>query len=117
MTRIKREPWHEALLESPADLADVQAQEQQWVRSDPPVWPSPDELRCQLFDDTGIDVLLERGSAISPEVDALLRELDRVTDDVDTEQSPEQLLRDEQWLTAARLADRTLAAVRAALED
>ena len=78
---------------------------------------APVEIICGIVDDCAISDRLEKGPLFSPDADPFFRDLDRAGQEVDLDQSPEQLLRDERWLNAARLAGRTLAAVQAALED
>ena len=80
-------------------------------------FPDPDELVCQIFDDSGIDVLLAEGQVFSETTDAALRRLSVLAEALDLHQTPTRLLSSEGWLEFAREAARVLALVRTALAD
>jgi hypothetical protein len=68
-------------------------------------FPSPEELVCQLFDDSGLGDMLEAGEVFfSPECDALLEELGRKVDDVRFDQPVSSLLEDPAWREIGLLA-------------
>jgi hypothetical protein len=77
---------------------------------DQTVWErwSPTEIVCELFDDSGLAGLLERGAVFSGEADNLLRALGEKVTQVDLDQPPEALSRDPRWQEIQALARATL---------
>jgi hypothetical protein len=78
---------------------------------------SPTELVCQLFDDSGLDELLEGGIVFSTRADDTLRRMNVLASNLNLEQRPDDLLRDGRWLEFTRLAESALAAVETALAN
>jgi hypothetical protein len=114
---MKPEPWHATFIQSLQELADLQAQTRAWVGGAAPEFPSPTELVCQVFDDSGILELLARGPVFSPETDACLLEVSRRVDEVDLEQPPQDLVRNAAWLCVVHAAADALRAASAVLHE
>ena len=90
------------------DLSDLNLQRRAWLAGDDRTLPSPTELICQLFDDTGLDEELEAGQVFSPKCDAFLRNLSRKCWDIDVDRSPRLLLEDSNWHDVANTASVAL---------
>jgi hypothetical protein len=109
------EPWQETFLEALHALSDIERQRSAWVEPGGAWFPDPGELVCQVFDDSSVNELLAEGMLFSAATDDLLRQLDRLADEVDVEVAPEALLASDAWLVLARLAARVRDAVAADL--
>lgn len=112
---MQRQRWHDNFLKSLEELADISLQTQAWVDGDHSLLPSPTELICQTFDDSGFDEMLEAGLVFSNEADTVLREMGDLASQVDLEQPPRDLLGDPSWQTLSVLAGKALASVKRSL--
>ena len=109
---IAREPWHDLMLSSLKQLADLELQRGAWIEHRGRCGDAV-ELICGLFDDTGLDDLLEQGEVFGVELDHHLRVMSELAGRINTERPPTELLSDPLWTTLAGLS---ASAVRA-LED
>ncbi len=113
---MKREPWHESLLESLAVLGDIQLQKRIWIDGDDAIFlESPTELICQVFDDCAFHDLRKAGHVFSDEADTVLEEISSLAKKIDLEQQPMGLLNDPDWLHVTGLAQKALAIVERVL--
>ena len=78
--------------------------------------PSPSELVCQLFDDSGLDDLLRSGAVFSEPVDELLRELSNSVETLDLGKPAAERVADEEWIAIADRAKDALQKVRSILD-
>jgi hypothetical protein len=108
---MSEKKWIAHFLESLRQLADVGAQERAWIENKSPGFPAPEELICQVFDDSGIDDALASGGVFSADADALLRQLSGAVGGLDVSRRPAELLRDEDWTRVVGLAGKVLAAI------
>jgi hypothetical protein len=93
------------------ELSDADLQRQAWARGVEGILSDPEELVCQLFDDSGLGDLLEKGVACSPHVDGLFRELDGMLATVDLAQGGRDLTESEAWGAIRAMAMRILRAI------
>ncbi len=77
-----------------AELADLAYQERVWSGRDPHAMSSLVECEEALFDDSGLARALERGGAFGRSIDAKLRQLGALLDEVDATQPVSSLLCD-----------------------
>jgi hypothetical protein len=108
---MSEQKWTAPFLESLRQLADVGAQKQAWVEHRLSEFPAPEELICQVFDDSGIDDALVAGGVFSTDADGLLRQLSRAVGGLDVSRQPARLLADAEWLRVVDLAGQALAAI------
>ena len=102
------ETWVSPFVESLREMGDLSAQRQAWIDGDLSNFPTPAELVCQVFDDSGLDDALAAGPVFSPEADDLLRQLSTVVESVDVSRHPESWIRDARWMLVTDLAKRAL---------
>lgn len=100
--------WQKAVVACLRELSDTEQQKRSWLDGDGTEFPSPEELICQLFDDSGLDDLLATGDAFSPEADALLRDLSRRVDSMNLDQAASTLLKDRAWIDVGLIAKEAL---------
>lgn len=101
--------WQETVVACLRELSDTEQQKRSWLDKDRAGFPSPEELVCQLFDDSGLGDMLEAGDvAFSPECDALLGELGRKIDDVRLDQPVGSLIEDRAWREIGSMAKAAL---------
>jgi len=112
MTMETQQHWHCVFLESLEALAGIERQRRAWLDGTDSSFPSPVELVCQLFDDSGIDDLLEIGLVFSQPTDALLRKMSSLAEEVDVEVAAEKLLQCESWRRLSQDAGRALQMVK-----
>lgn len=63
---LSREAWLDGFTESLSDAADLDKQKEAWVEVKRVELPSPVELLCQIFDDSGVGDLLDAQCSIFP---------------------------------------------------
>lgn len=114
---MKKQSWHNEFFQSLAELANVEAQQQEWLAGGGASLPAPSELVCQVFDDSGLDNLLANGQVFSSAADAVLREMSDLVTKIDLEQDPENILRDARWLELTTLAEKAVKLVSEVIED
>lgn len=114
---MKKEPWHDSFLESLAELADIDRQRSTWVGGEANDLPSPSELVCQVFDDSGLDDFLRSGTVFSEPVDELLRELSNSVETFDLGKPAAELVADAEWVAIADRAGHALQKVQSILGD
>lgn len=113
---LGREPWLDSFAESLRDAADLNGQKEAWVERKRVDFPSPVELLCQIFDDSGVGDLLDAQRCVfSTTTDAALRKLAKQAARLDLDQEPKQLVASEAWIEFALEASRVLDLVRADL--
>ena len=112
---MKTQNWHGGFLQALEEIANTTRQRQSWVDLSDSLFPSPTELVCQLFDDSGVNDLLEKGIVFSEDTDAILRRLSSLAGELDLDISPEVLLSSAQWIELTYQAARALDMVRADL--
>jgi hypothetical protein len=81
-----------AILAGLRELSDVEFQRRVWLSTGAPEVSSFSETVCQLFDDTGLEDLLDRGPVFSPELDEGLRELSAELSRIDSSAPPEEII-------------------------
>jgi hypothetical protein len=97
--------WQQEVVVSLRELSDSERQKRWWLDRDGPPFPSPVELVCGLFLDSGFEDMREAGEVFfSPECDALLEELSRMVDAVSFDQPYKSLLEDHAWIEAGSMA-------------
>ena len=96
--------WQQTVVACLRELTDTEQQKRSWLDQDGTEFPSPEEIVCQLFDDSGLDEVLEAGEAFSPECDALLRELSRKVANVRLDQPASSLLEGHAWREIGSMA-------------
>ena len=116
MSAIPRAAWHDLVLLNLRLLADLNLQRAAWIRG-AGTCPDATELLCALFDDSGLDELLEDGEVFWPELDHHFRVMGQFAERIETERSPEEILGDPLWRTFATLSGKALAALEARLES
>jgi hypothetical protein len=82
-----------------------------WVEDRLPSFPGPEELICQVFDDSGIDDALIDGIVFSANADEILKQLSRAAATIDASGRPEEFVRGEEWKRVVHLAEKALAAI------
>lgn len=86
-------------------LADIAWQERVWVHGEGKESSSLPELISQLFDDTALDDCLDAHKiALSPKIDAHLRELGRMLTHVDQEADVAMTIKSPLWQQIVELA-------------
>lgn len=102
-------------MESLRELSDRSFQERVWVRREGGEISSPAETMNQLFDDSGLGDILERGQAFSANADAALRQLSKVAETIDLEQPIDALLAGNRWQEIRQLAIQAMKEIQVAL--
>jgi hypothetical protein len=100
-------PWQQVVLDTLRELSDASFQERVWIRGEGDENSSPIEVVNQLFDDSGLSDLLDRGTVFSERADGMLKELSAYIDTIDFERSAGALLADERWQELRQLAAQT----------
>jgi len=105
---MKKEPWHDNLLESLEILSNIPLQRRVWVDGDFDICYiiSPAELICQVFDFCFPEDIQKDTELISPTADLVLREIYKITclRKLDLDRTPEDLLSDPEWIRVSQLA-------------
>jgi len=114
---MKVQVWHAGFIQSLEEASDIDGQRTAWVDRTNTRFPAPDELICQIFDDSGIDDLLAEGVVFSETTDAALRRLSTLAAGLDLDEEPGRLMSSEGWLEFAREAARVVALVREDLAE
>ena len=91
------------------ELSDVDFQRRVWVRGEGSEISSLTETMCELFDDSGLTLALDKGegSVYDEEIDAALRRLGTMMDAVDTSADTEEIIESARWTRIVRLAEDT----------
>ena len=100
--------WQQTVVDCLRELSDTEQQKRSWLDKDGTEFPSPEEIVCQLFDDSGLGDMLEAGEAFSPECDALLGELRRKVAGMRLDQPVSALLEDHAWREIGSMAKAAL---------
>ena len=111
-----REAWQETVIQSLEELSDRSRQRTFWVDRARGDFPSPAEVLCELFDDTGLSEMLALGTVFSEEADASLRSLSEKADSITLDKAPDDLLEDSEWFELTQLASRARILVVGALD-
>lgn len=114
---MKKQPWHDNFLLSLRELADLNAQRRAWLGGDESGIPVASELLNEVFDDSGLTELLKRGPVFSKKADQALKDLNKLSAQIDLDQSTENLVTSKHWLQITLLAAVALKAVNKALES
>jgi hypothetical protein len=114
---MKAQVWHASFVESLEEASDIDAQKAAWVDRTNTHFPTPAELICQIFDDSGIDDLLSEGIVFTETTDAALRRLSTLAARLVLDEEPERLMSSEGWLEFAREAAQVLTLVREDLAE
>lgn len=112
---MRLEPWQQMVLDTLYELSDASFQERAWLHCSDDEVSSPTETVNQLFDDSGLSELLERGIVFSENADSALKQLSQLIDTIDFEQPIEVLLVDVRWPEVRQLAFQARNEVKAAL--
>ena len=112
---LQRQPWHDAVLSSLKLVSDLDLQRAAWLEGQG-ACPDATELVCGLFDDSGLDELLEEGEVFWPELDHHLRVMSQFCERIGTERPAEEILDDPLWQTLSTLSTKALSALEARLE-
>lgn len=115
ITPIPRQPWHDLVVDNLRRLGDQELQRAAWIEGEGGC-PDATELLCGLFDDSGLDDLLEAGDVFWPELDHHLRVMSQFCERIGTERPPQEILEDPLWKTLAVLSVKALEALEARLE-
>lgn len=115
---MKLEPWHRPFVQCLEEAADLDRQRAAWVERTNAHFPPPTELVSQVFDDTGVDDLLNKGGIVfSESTDAALRALSALVAGIKLDEDPERLLASDTWLGFVQEAARVLSLVRKDLAE
>jgi hypothetical protein len=98
----------QAVVDGLRELSDIDLQRRSWVEGLGGRLPSPVELVCQLFDDSGLGDLLDIGRVFSVESDGALKELGRRVSLVNMDQPLDDLLEDPDWHRVVKKAKEAL---------
>lgn len=109
---MKTQVWRADFIQSLEEASDIGGQRAGWVDRTRTHFPTPAELVCQIFDDSGVDDLLADGIVFSETTDAALRRLSTLAAGLDLDDEPARLVSSEGWIEFAREAARVLALVR-----
>ncbi len=101
--------WHSDFIHSLTEASDINAQRDAWISQTITCFPTPNELICHIFDDSGIDSLLAEGVVFSKTADAALRRLSSLATDLNMQLSPELLVSSLEWIEFTHEAARVLA--------
>lgn len=104
--------WLVGFIQSLEEASDFTRQWEAWVERSDPNLPSPIELVCQAFDDSGVDDLLSEGLVFSDATDDRLRRLSALATELDLKVPPETLLSSNGWGEFVREAKVALASVK-----
>src|SRR4051794_16853501 len=108
---MTEQSWVPPFLEALRELSDVSAQRRAWIDGDLSDFPTPAELVCQVFDDSGLDEELAAGPVFSSEGDDLLRQLSSAVEGADISGHPGSWLNGVPWARITGLAKRALVAI------
>jgi hypothetical protein len=100
--------WQETVKSSLQQLSSLEAQRLSWIEGVTGLLPSPEEIICQLYDDSGLGDLLDDGAVFSPDCDAALRKLGQAVALVNTNQPTYLLLADPEWHAVVVMAREAL---------
>jgi hypothetical protein len=106
------ETWRVHFIQALTELSNIEQQRQDWLSRSPPEGLCPTELVCSVFDDSAIDELMKIEVVFSPEADAVLKQMSKLTNTVDVEQPLQALLRDERWVRLTQLAGEAIRAIQ-----
>ena len=112
---IPRQPWHDTVVSYLRFIADLEIQRAAWLRGEG-ACPDATELVCGLFDDSGLDELLEDGEVFWPELDHHLRVMSEFAERIGTDRAPQEVLGDPLWNTLSTLSSTALTALEQRLE-
>jgi hypothetical protein len=112
---MRKQDWHAGFLQSLAEMADIVMQRQAWIEKAQSRFPSPTELVCQVFDDSGVDDLLAKGLVFSEATDNVLRRLSGLVARVNLDVRPQELLSSKHWFEVTEEAALALDMVGADL--
>lgn len=109
---MKTQGWHVDFIQSLQDASDIEGQRSAWIERTNMEFPAPGELICQIFDDSGIDDLLDESVVFSTATDAALRRLSKLAAGIRLDQEPERIVSSDGWVEFVRESARALALVR-----
>jgi hypothetical protein len=112
---LQRQPWHDAVLSGLRLVSDLDLQRSAWLQGQG-ACPDATELVCGLFDDSGLDELLEDGEVFWPELDHHLRVMSEFAERISTDRAPQEVLDDPLWSTLSTLSSKALVALEQRLE-
>ncbi len=112
---IPRQDWHEAVLVGLRLLSDLELQRSAWLEGEG-ACPDATELVCGLFDDSGLDDLLEDGEVFWPELDHHLRVMSQFSERIGTDRPAGEILDDPLWKTLSTLSTKARSALESRLE-
>ena len=99
---------HEKIIDRLFEFANEKEQRRLWLGEGQEKWAefsSFVEASCELFDGSGFDTkLLLSGTEFGPEVDAMLRELDDLTEAINIDQPEEKIIADPKMAMVRRVA-------------
>src|SRR5687768_8848777 len=101
---MNAQDWHVAFLQSLEEASNLERQRRAWIGGMEPAFPTPTELICQIFDDSGVNDLLSEGIVFSESTDALIKKLSLLTGHLNLMSGPAALLSSEDWIRFARQA-------------
>jgi hypothetical protein len=90
------------------ELSDKSYQERIWTASSGPEISSLTEAQCQLFNDSGLDLLLEKDGAFGDQIDGLLKDLRLRLKNIDHNRPPLDIINDPQMVAVRKLSAQIL---------
>jgi hypothetical protein len=104
MTFLNRDLIRECLRE----LSDKNYQERVWTASSGPEISSLTEAVCQLFNDSALDLIIDKGPVFGDPVDAMLKKLRLLLKDVPDNRPPLEVINDPGMITIRELSRQIL---------
>jgi hypothetical protein len=105
MTFLNRNLIRECLRE----LSDKSFQERVWTASSGPEISSLTEAQCQLFNDSGLDLLLEKDGVFGVSIDNSLRKLRLMLKEIEHDRKPQDVINDPKMIKVRELSEQILA--------
>lgn len=95
------------------EFSDASYQKRVWNASSGPEVSSFSEAVCQLFDDSGLDVELDKGSTVfSSHLDLKLKSLRSKLSSIEKEMSPNEIINDPKMQAIRELSHEILSQMR-----
>jgi hypothetical protein len=100
---------HDLIRECLRELSDKSYQERVWTASSGPEVSSLTEAVCQLFNDSALDLALEKGQVFGEPIDALLNKLRLLLNDISDDRYPLDVINDPKMIKVRELSEQILA--------
>lgn len=99
---------HALIRDCLGELSDKSFQQRIWMASSGPEVSSFTEAVCQLFDDSGLDLALNKGSAFGNPIDDLLKQLQARLAEIPHDAPPMNIINDEKMVIVRDIASHIL---------